>query len=64
MRTLVVPVVGQHLSEVDVVIRPDRIEVTDAIRIHERTLILALRYHTVSIAEVTVSITVFHITSI
>ena len=64
MRTLVVPVIGQHLSEVEVVIRPYRIEMADAISIHKRALILVLRYHTVSIAEVTIAVALLNITTI
>ena len=64
MWTLVVPVIGQHLSKVEVVIWPDGVEVADTISIDKRTLVLTLRYGTVSIAEVTITIAVLHITAI
>ena len=64
MRALTVPPVGQHLPEVEVVIRPDGIEVTIAIRIDKRTLVFGLWYHTVSITEVAITKTVLYIATI
>ena len=64
MRALLVPAIGQHLSEVEVVIRPDRIEMTDPIRIDKRTLVFGLWYHTVGIAEVAITKTPLDITTL
>ena len=61
MRTLAVPVVGQHLSEVNVIVRPDGIEVSLFFRIHIQAHILGLRNDTVGITIVAVAITVFDI---
>ena len=60
MRTLVVPAIGQHLSEVEVVVRPDRI----VLRLRRRsvgTLLTRVWNDTFRIAEVTIAVAVFHI---
>ena len=60
MRTLAVPVVGQHLSEVDVVIRPNR---SLFFCIYEQAFIVTLRYGSIGIAVVTVAIAFLDVTA-
>ena len=64
MRTLVVPVIGQHLTEVDIVIRPDGIEVGLFLRIHKQTLVRAFRNRTVCIAVVTVCKAILYVAAV
>ena len=64
MWALVVPVVGQHLSEEDIVVRPDGIEVHFVFFVSIFALIGRFWYRTVSIAIVTISIAIFYVTAI
>ena len=62
MRALLIPPIGQHLSEVEIVIGPDGI-ITYRLGLSIRigTLVNGLRYRTVGVEEVTIFETLLHV---
>ena len=60
MRACLVPVVGQHLSEEDIVVGPDGVEAGRSVIVIQ-SLIYRCRYRSAGIAEITVSKAVFDV---